>query len=156
MSDPRAVAIQERLIALRKAHGGRLTPSVVVKDAGKPNSPLHDYFEWNDGRAGAQYRLMQARHLIRSVEVVIRTDTAVFEAIAYVRDPRAAATEQGYVAIESLRNDPESAREALLYECRRVAGLLERTRKIALTLGLASEVDAMLEGLDALQGRIAA
>ena len=54
-----------------EARDGGLTPEGVVTDATRKRSPLHGYFEWNEGEAAAQYRLEQARHLMRSVSVVI-------------------------------------------------------------------------------------
>jgi len=66
---------------------GRLTPQVVVDDARDRTSPLHGFFEWNDGRAAEQYRLDQARHLIRSVKVTyadVADSTGPREIKAYV------------------------------------------------------------------------
>lgn len=50
----------------------RLTPALVVDAARPVGHPLHNSFEWNDKAAGEQYRLDQARRLIRSVRVVYR------------------------------------------------------------------------------------
>ena len=50
---------------------GELTAELVVDEARKPASPLHERFEWNDMRAAEQYRLEQARRLVRSVHIVI-------------------------------------------------------------------------------------
>lgn len=65
--DPQRVG--EALADLDEKHGG-LTPSVVVQKATSKRSPLHGYFEWNDGIAAQRYREDQARLLIRSVRVV--------------------------------------------------------------------------------------
>ena len=50
--------------------------SVTARDvltAARPkSSPLHDLFEWDDSVAAEKYRFEQARHLIRSVNVVYR------------------------------------------------------------------------------------
>ena len=48
---------------------GVLTPEAVVDDARPDDAPLHSHFEWDDALAGEQYRLVQARHLIRAVTV---------------------------------------------------------------------------------------
>lgn len=48
---------------------GVLTPEAVVDDARPDDAPLHSHFEWDDALAGEQYRLVQARHLIRTVTV---------------------------------------------------------------------------------------
>ena len=50
---------------------GKLTPSMVVNAAKPKSAPLHKYFEWDDKKAGHEYRLMQARKIIRVVQVVV-------------------------------------------------------------------------------------
>lgn len=50
---------------------GLLRPEAVVQAAQDPNSLLHTYFEWDDDEAAAKWRLEQARHLIKSVQVFI-------------------------------------------------------------------------------------
>jgi hypothetical protein len=48
---------------------GILTPHAVVDEAKDNSSPLHKYFEWDDNKAGSEYRLWQARKLIANVKV---------------------------------------------------------------------------------------
>jgi hypothetical protein len=62
-----AEIVAKRLEKLRKKN--RLTPEHVLEDAANPLSPLHPYFEWDDSAAAKEYRLIQARQLIRSVVV---------------------------------------------------------------------------------------
>lgn len=66
----RAQKIGEHLGKIGSRMGGALTAEVVLEDAAKKGSFLHDLFEWNDSAAAHRYRMDQARHLIRSVEVV--------------------------------------------------------------------------------------
>ncbi len=67
-------AVKAELDRLNAAHDG-LRPSDVVAAAAHTKSPLHGEFEWDDSTAGHEYRLMQARKLIRmSVTVVNRGD----------------------------------------------------------------------------------
>lgn len=54
---------------LRTHNNGRLTPEMVAAEAQPKTSPLHDHFEWNDHKAARAYRIDQASHLIRSIEV---------------------------------------------------------------------------------------
>ena len=49
---------------------GCLTPDIIVQEASKKKSPIHSFFEWDDTKAAAQYRLTQARYLLRTIEVV--------------------------------------------------------------------------------------
>ncbi|MEO5375107.1 MAG: hypothetical protein H7840_12625 [Alphaproteobacteria bacterium] len=64
-----AQMVGERLEQLRLASSDDLTADRVVADANAPSSPLHPLFEWDDDEAAHQYRLVQARSLIRSVVV---------------------------------------------------------------------------------------
>jgi len=61
----------QHIESLMKANKGKIRPEEVVKDAEKRNSPLHDYFEWDDTKAGMQYRLQQARDLIANIASVV-------------------------------------------------------------------------------------
>jgi hypothetical protein len=63
-----AQAVGERLESIR-AKQKALTPEIVLSDARSKNSPLHEFFEWDDGRAAERYRIDQAGHLIRSIAV---------------------------------------------------------------------------------------
>lgn len=76
--------VQDELEQIRKRNGGLLRPEDVVCAAEPKNSPLHDRFEWDDGVAGHNWRLEQARHLIRVFVKVIKgsnVQTRVFVAL---------------------------------------------------------------------------
>jgi len=49
---------------------GVIRASVVVEEAKPEESPIHDRFTWDDEKAANEYRLIEARQLIRSVVVV--------------------------------------------------------------------------------------
>lgn len=66
-----ADAVGQHLEGLRERFKGELTPKDVVDDARNHNSPLHPFFEWSDTKAAEQYRLQQARGLIRAVVAVV-------------------------------------------------------------------------------------
>jgi len=72
---PRMAAVRQELLALMKANRGTLTPEAVVERARPESSPLHDCFEWDDDAAAEQYRLDQARRLIRMQVEVIKSPT---------------------------------------------------------------------------------
>lgn len=69
-----ANVVGAHLELLRKQYKGELTPQDVVKDARNNNSPLHPFFEWNDSAAAEQFRLSQARGLIRSVVAIYKEE----------------------------------------------------------------------------------
>jgi hypothetical protein len=51
------------------ARSDKLTAELVVAEAVDPNSPLHKTFEWDDSVAAHEYRLEQARSLIRRIHI---------------------------------------------------------------------------------------
>jgi len=88
-TDPEAAKrVGEHLELLRKQCKGELTPEDVLADAKHDNSPLHDYFEWTDTDAAHQFRLQQARGLIRAVVAVyVSPDKPAVRQKAYIHIP---------------------------------------------------------------------
>lgn len=79
--------VGEHIEMLRKKFKGELTPEDILNDARHNNSPLHSFFEWDDSAAAEQFRLQQARGLIRAVVAV------------YVSDERPAVRQKAYVHV---------------------------------------------------------
>lgn len=64
-------AIEKELRALH-SRDGVLTCEAVLEAARPENSPLHDYFTWDDSRAAERYRLIEAGKLIATVRIEYR------------------------------------------------------------------------------------
>lgn len=64
-------AVAKELNRLAKSSGGLLQPEMVVEAARPESSPLHSRFEWDDTKAGHEYRIWQARQLIRVTVAII-------------------------------------------------------------------------------------
>lgn len=87
-----AAAVGAHLELLRQQCKGELTPKDVVDDARHDNSPLHSFFEWDDGAAAEAHRLGQARGLIRSVVAIyVGDDKPAVRTRAYVHVPEVGA-----------------------------------------------------------------
>lgn len=56
---------QQELEAIRSKSGGVLKPETVVEFARNPKTALHSWFTWDDSDAAREYRLWQARQVIR-------------------------------------------------------------------------------------------
>jgi hypothetical protein len=65
-----AQKVGEEIERVRETSGGTLAPRNVVRAAQAADSILHPYFEWDNAKAGDQFRESQAAHLIRSIVVV--------------------------------------------------------------------------------------
>lgn len=90
-----AIAAEMQVIADQK---DVLLPEDVVEAARNPNSTMHSFFEWDDTEAARSFRLVQARWLIRSVEIVVeRYDAKTTIAPAYSFQGK-----QGYVSTQAV------------------------------------------------------
>ena len=123
-------AIADRLARITKRNHGVLTPDAVLEDAQKEDSPLHDQFTWDDSEAAHQWRLEQARTLIRSVRVEVQTESRTVSTVRYVRHPEA-GREQGYADVMTIRTREDLAREALRRELAAAKALFDRCESLA-------------------------
>lgn len=91
-AEKNAKLVGEHIEMLRERFKGELTPQDILDDARNNNSPLHSFFEWDDGAAAEAYRLQQARGLIRSVVAIyVREDRPAIRQKAYVHIPERSA-----------------------------------------------------------------
>lgn len=89
---PDANVVGNYIEMLRKKFHGELTPQDILDDARHDNSPLHSFFEWDNSAAAEQYRLQQARGLIRAVVAVyVREDQPAIRTRAYIHVPEPSA-----------------------------------------------------------------
>lgn len=146
---------QQALQEMADANDGRLTPEDVVEAAQGVDSPLHKFFTWDDAEAAHLRRLDEARGLIRTVKITIRTDTRIVKSVGYVRDPRRDASDSGYVSVLRIRDDEDAARDIVIAEFARAAAALKRARKIAHVLGMVDVLDALTEDLEVARLNVA-
>lgn len=64
LTAPQFAAELERI---REQNSGRLAPRDVLDAARPEDSPLHAAFQWDDSKAAEEYRLQQARTIIKIV-----------------------------------------------------------------------------------------
>lgn len=84
--------IGEALERVSAQAGGRLEPRAVVDAARDRKSILHRHFEWRDDVAAEQYRLEQARSLVRSIHVEnVDAESGVARAFLSVREKEGVA-----------------------------------------------------------------
>jgi hypothetical protein len=91
-------------------NGGLLKPEIVVEEARPKSSPLHSRFEWDDSVAGQQYRIWQARQLIRvSVELLAGTDEKMDVFVSLKTDRK----DGGYRVMSQVLSDAEMRAQML-------------------------------------------
>lgn len=147
--------VHDYLIALHQQHG-TLTPELVVSDAKRKDSPLHDLFEWDTKKAAQAHWEDVARSLIRNVRVVIVNEGRALKAPFFVRDPSLPHATQGYTTVDKLRTDADLARDAVADECSRAAAAFRRAQEVAHAVGVESSVQELLTETLALGQRVRA
>lgn len=138
MSETKLSAIEAALLDIERS--GELTPERVVDAAADEKNPLHGYFTWDDDEAAHQYRLWEARRLIRSVKVVVEVEDRTIQVPKYVHDTR----ERGYVPIATGRRRKSQAEVLFAYEARACLAILSRAVAIARVIVPNHEVDQFL------------
>jgi len=105
---------------------GALHPPTLVEEAEAKDSPLHDYFEWDDGEAAHQHRLNQARQLIR-LAVTIIPAVSNGPVRTYVSLSSLRRTDTGsYLATVDILSDAEKRAQALADAIRQLVKLQSR------------------------------
>ncbi len=143
-------AAHAELERLRTANDGNLTPTDVVSAAKNENSVLHSAFQWDGRKAAMEWRLYQARNLIRSIEVVL-TDkpdiqTRAYEIRTIAADSKAAApTVNVYNSIEDILADPIARDELLAKAIRDALSFRRRYQALSELSQVFKAVDNFLE-----------
>jgi hypothetical protein len=107
---------------------------MVVEDARKRTSPLHNALEWDDTKAAARYRLRQAGKLLRSLTIEFETTTPEGEpervrAFVIAKSDKRTGQGRGFVAIQLAMNDPDMRAETVAQAKREFEALREKYRK---------------------------
>ena len=103
-----------KAIEVLKDDDDMISPEAVVAAARPKNSPLHEYFDWEDSEAARCWRLHQARNLIRvCIRIEELPNDEKQEIQVFVSLPEDRNDEGGYRVMTDVLNDDER-REALL------------------------------------------
>lgn len=124
--------ISEELIIIQSMNDGLIDPIKVVDYARNPDTSLHKKFQWDDTLAAEQYRIDQARHIIRMELVVVHQDIRGKAYILSDVTEEKGKTVRAFVSLEDDRQSEDargyrSVMEVLSHEDLRVK-LLEQAK----------------------------
>lgn len=127
-----SIVIQNALKEIYISEGGILRPETVVRYASNPDSSLHSCFTWDDTAAAHQWRLNQARQLIKvNVEMLPGANKAYSVFVSLSRDRTQAGG--GYrLAVDVLSSTElrDEMVEQALSEFKAVRAKYERLREL--------------------------
>lgn len=105
--DVKAQTYGEFLWKLKEENGDVLTSAQIVEKAKPKNSPIHDYFEWDDTTAGEKWRLWQARNLIGRIEIIVVSDGKEDQIRAFhnISVQEGEEHERGYVTLRDVQKN---------------------------------------------------
>lgn len=135
--------VNDELARLNRAHDG-LRPSEVVASAQPEASPLHNSFEWDDIAAGHEYRLSQARQLIR-VSVIDASASPTGMPDRYVHVPSASGRGEGvYLAMSEVAQSDDKFARALAELMGYINGASKTIAELRAITEAADDTDRMM------------
>ena len=140
-----AEAAAKELEKIRSNHG-ELRPEYVVEDAKDENSVLHDYFDWDDTSAAAKYRAQQARILINSIKVEIKTTKVNCKIRAFVNVVTDTNKLRTYVPIHEVLTDTTAYADLLAQACEDMNIFIDKYDKIDELNGVKAAMLKVLNG----------
>lgn len=122
-ADAEAVAVE------LQALGDNITPAMVVQAASKKRSALHSCFTWDDTEAARQYRLQEARLILRSIVVTEEPkEEAAPPRVIRAYENVTVGENRAYVPIDAVLQD-ETMRDEVFGEI--ASGIDELREKLA-------------------------
>lgn len=127
-----------------EVHEGFVSAETVVEAAKSKKSALHDAFEWDDTTAAHEFRLTQARKVLRSIRIVIEVEEAEEEELTlgrFIID--AGPKEMPYVRADVVAGDEVLHQEALERAVRLLKGVRDRHRELKELADIWEAIDAL-------------
>jgi len=148
----------EALRKLREKNDGFVSARQVVEAARSEKHPLHDDFDWDDGRAAELYRETTARSIIRSLRVEVRIigeekPSEPQRVHVAVRTEKKNADDKlrRYADIKDIVSDEEYRNQMLFDAFRLLSGIMDRYRELDELAGVRRAVDALARKVERLK-----
>ncbi len=136
---------QTELETVRKKNGGILRPAEVVSFARDPETALHKRFEWDDTEAAIEYRLEQARHIIRVTVCLVGDNPDPIHAYVSLISDRKGS--DSYRSIEEVMRSPKLREELVAQALREANSWRSRYERF-------SELAPIVKEIKRAQGRV--
>lgn len=140
--------VQVELERVRKKNDGELSPNSVIDAAKAKRSKLHRFFTWDNSEAAHQYRLVEARRVIQSIEVV-RSEAPEVGATREWQTRRAKSNpkEVVYDRMDEVLKDPEARTELLSRALSELLSIRRRYQQLQELSIVFRQLDDLLETL---------
>jgi|SRR3990167_407859 len=161
ISDDDAQIYGDRLSILVEENNGLLSPEIVVDDAKNPDSPLHDYFNWDDKVEAVRHRVHMARLLISSIAVVIEREEIPIKnvpisvsrndrpieprAFNNVRVYKNEISDRGYTTLLNVLTDEDLRKQTVIKALRELRSWCSKYRIYDELTPIASDIDHMID-----------
>tara|TARA_R110002020_G_scaffold33916_4_gene102962 strand:- start:1275 stop:1766 length:492 start_codon:yes stop_codon:yes gene_type:complete len=138
---------------LRNIHG-ELTAEIVLEEAKKEESVLHNDFQWDDKKAANLYRIDTARRVIRHLRVVSdgeRTDEPVY---VHVTQGKRRYYEQTNLAVESpdiwlnVMVEEKARLEACRKRVQSLVNIEKNSSRVSITQSVISNLDSTIKQIN--------
>ncbi len=144
-----AVAAYELLL---QKHEGHISPGILLEAAKDPASPFHTLFEWDDTKAGDNFRLMQAASIIRRWKgSVMRIDQGeqkvVIQTIRRVQSPKGSRKngQASYETVEQIMSDPAKRSDMVRTVRKELLSYRQRYAELTELAAVWREIDRVME-----------
>jgi hypothetical protein len=136
---------------IKRKNNGEVRPESVVAAARLKKSLLHNAFEWDNTVAGKEYRLEQARRMLRSLHVVRvqgPQKPSRYLEVTRTAGPNNGPVRNAYRTLEDVMSDPRSRAELLGRALRELVSFRDRFRGLQELAIVFRAADEVLEKVD--------
>jgi len=137
-------SVKDELLYLAELNDGIINPHDVVEYASDPQTCLHSKFTWDDSKAASEYRLEQARKIIRLEFEIIHSDsqevgeTRLFVSLSEDRKPKG-----GYRVVSEILTDEDMRQKMLRDILQELIRIKSKYKSIKELAGIFSEIDKL-------------
>lgn len=144
----------DELELIRNKNGGILRPEDVVEFAKNPKTALHKKFTWDNDKAAHEYRLWQARELIRvSVNILPQNNKPFRVYVSLVDDRKNPGG--GYRALVDVMMDGELREKLLEQAIKDMRGFQKKYKELKELASVFSVMDETIDELELSPVRVA-